>query len=170
MRCAITGREYPNPFDGVWGDGEWVSWDYINLQLAEQELSAEFPQAKQETIEVFYNLVEVAREYKEVTGRYLPLFGELGELYAEMKYGIRRHQPRTRGSDGKLGNDFVEVKTISPEKRAPRIRIKRSGNFNKLVVVKITANFEFESRLIDRRDLSKSPGKFVSTSWSAMHE
>ena len=168
MRCAMTGREFADPSQGLWSDGEWVSWDYINRQLHEQDRIAQFPHANQEIIEVFDNLVDVAMDYKRVTGRYLPLFGELGELYAEIKYGIRRHQPRTRGSDGKLGNDFVEVKTISPEKRAPKIRIKRSGNFNKVVVVKISADFEFESRIIDRQALSKSFGKFISTSWQLL--
>jgi hypothetical protein len=133
----------------------------------EQDQLAQFPQANQEIIDVFDNLVDVALEYKKVTGRYLPLFGELGELYAEIKYGIRRHKPRSQGSDGKLGNDFVEIKTISPEKRAPTIRMKRSGNFNKVVLVKISADFEFESKMIDRRALSKSSGKFISTSWQS---
>jgi hypothetical protein len=166
----MTGREFTNPSEGVWSDGEWVSWDYINRQLHEQDQAAQFPHANQEMIDVFENLVDVAMDYKRVTGRYLPLFGELGELYAEIKYGIRRHRPGTRGSDGKLGNDFVEVKTISPEKRAPKIRIKRSGNFNKVVVVKISADFEFESKMIDRRALSKSFGKFISTSWQSIHK
>jgi hypothetical protein len=166
----MTGREFADISDGVWSDGEWVSWDYINRQLHEQDQAAEFPHASPETIELFESLIDVAREYKSVTGRYLPLFGELGELYAEMKYGIRRHKPGTRGSDGKLGNNFVEVKTISPEKRAPKIRIKRSGNFNKVVVVKISASFEFESRMIDRSALSKSVGKCISTSWQSMRK
>ena len=114
------------------------------------------------------HLVDVAKDYKKVTGRYLPVFGELGELYAEMKYGIERHRPRTRGSDGKLGNDFIEIKTISPEKKAPKVRIKRSGNFNRLVVVRISSNFDFESRMIDRSALSKGSGKFVSASWQSI--
>jgi hypothetical protein len=167
MRCAMTGREFADPSQGLWSDGEWVSWNYINRQLQEQDQTAEFPHAKPETIEVFENLIDLAREYKKVTGRYLPFFGEMGELYAEMKYGIRRHKPGTRGSDGKLGNDFVEVKTISPEKRARKIRIKRSGNFNKVVVVKISAGFEFESRMIDRRVLSRGCGKFIGTTWQS---
>src|SRR5262245_24021075 len=100
MRCAMTGQEFAEISDGVWSDGEWVSWNYINGQIHEQDQAAEFPHANQETVEVFETLVDVARDYKRVTGRYLPLFGELGELYAEMKYGIRRHKPRTRGSDG----------------------------------------------------------------------
>lgn len=71
------------------------------------------------------------------------IWGELGELYAEVKYGIKRHKPHTQGSDGKLGNDFFEVKTISPEKSNGQIEVKRAGNFNKLIVVKIDLSFKF---------------------------
>ena len=166
----MTGQELTDTADGIWSDDEWVSWDYINRQIHEQDRADQFPLASQEILDVFENLVDVAIEYKKVTGRYLPLFGELGELYAEIKYGIQRHRPGTRGSDGKLGNDFVEVKTISPEKRAPKVRIKRSGNFNKVVLVRISANFEFQSKMIDRSVLSKGSGRFVSTSWPAVPE
>src|SRR4029079_14593170 len=117
VRCAMTGQEFTSPFDGLWSDGDWISWGYINRQIFEADQLVHFPHANQDPLDIFDNLVEVAKDYKKVTGRYLPIFGELGELYAEMKYGIVRHRPRTRGSDGKLGNDFVEIKTISPEKR-----------------------------------------------------
>jgi len=168
MRCAMTGREFTDPSDGVWDDGEWISWDYISRQIYEQDRASEFPAANQDILDVFDNLVDAVRDYKKVTGRYLPLFGELGELYAEIKYGIRRHAPMTKGSDGKLGNDFIEVKTISPEKRVLKVKVKRSGNFNKLVVVKISEDFEFEARMIDRRALGKNSGKFVSASWESI--
>jgi hypothetical protein len=80
----------------------------------------------------------------------------LGELYAEIKYGIKRHKPHTRGSDGKLGNDFVEIKTISPEKDGGQVQVKRAGNFNKLLVIKISEGFEFDGRFIERKQLSKA--------------
>ena len=63
---------------------------------------------------------------------------------------------------GRLGDDFVEVKTISPMKQNDKVQVKRAGNFNKLYVVKISENFFFEGRMIDRRDLKKGDGKFAS--------
>lgn len=27
VRCAMTDREYQDYTDGVWDDGEWISWD-----------------------------------------------------------------------------------------------------------------------------------------------
>ncbi|WP_330970617.1 hypothetical protein, partial [Lysobacter sp. A3-1-A15] len=122
--------------DGIWDDGEWISWNYINEHLEEQELRAEYPSASIDLIRAFEDLVGVAVTYKELTGRYLQIWGELGEFYAEIKYGLKRHRAHAPGSDGKLGNDFVEVKTISPEKGGSCVLVKRAGNFNKLLVVR----------------------------------
>lgn len=107
--------------------------------------------------------------YHALTGRYLQIWGELGELYAEIKYGVKRHKPHAQGSDGKLGNDFVEIKTISPEKDGGRVQVKRAGNFNRLLVIKINEHFDFEGRFIERRSLSKGDGVYAKVSWSTLH-
>ena len=165
---SILDDEIGRPDDGFWDDGDWVSWDFINQQIYLQERRETFPEAPPEIIDLFDTLVDIALEYREVTGRYLPLFGELGELYAEIRYGIRRHQPGAAGSDGRLGNDFVEVKTISPCKAVPKVFVKRGGHFSKLVVVKISERFEFDARMIDRKALKKGKGRRASVSWSSM--
>jgi hypothetical protein len=136
--------------------------------VAEESLFDSCPQADPELVLIFEDLVENARSYFELTGRYLQIWGELGELYAEIKYGIKRHKPFTRGSDGKLGNDFIEIKTISPEKEGGQVQVKRAGNFNKLLVVKISEMFEFEGRLIERKRLSKGDGTYARVSWSTL--
>jgi len=161
----MSDREYPEYSDGVWDDGEWISWDWINKHLDQRELGKQYPLADPELIEVFHTLLDAAANYKALTGNYLQIWGELGELYAEIKFGLKRHRPHTQGSDGKLGNDFVEVKTISPEKRQDHIHVKRAGNFNKLLVVKISEHFEFEAKLIDRRNLSRGTGKRAKFVW-----
>lgn len=155
------------PGNAIWGDGEWIGWNEINELIYLEEQKAEFPKASVDLIRAFDLLVDAAREYKYVTGRYLPVFGEMGELFAEMQYGIVRHRPNAQGSDGRLGNDFVEVKTITPEKGRNKVCVKRSGNFSKLVIVKISADFEFEARMIDRRSLKKGSGKLVNVSWTS---
>ena len=156
--------------DGIWDDGEWISWDSIYDHLYMQELQEEYPKADPQIVNVFNNLVDAAIEYRDMTGRHLPLFGELGELFAEIKYGIRRHRPGATGSDGKLGDEFVEVKTISPDKKRSKVSVKRAGHFGKLVVVKISANYEFAARMVDRKKLSKGSGKKASISWESMPE
>lgn len=170
MRCSMTGRPMTDPSDGIWDDGEWISWEWINGHLADLELQAEYPQADLAVIHVFEDLVAAAQAYKEATGRYLQIWGELGELYAEIKFGIVRHAPGTQGSDGRLGNDWIEVKTISPERSTETIQVKRAGNFNKLLVVKINEEFEFQARLISRKSLRKGNGKHAKFSWQSTKE
>lgn len=166
MRCSVTGKLLNDSSDGIWDDGEWISWDYINQHLYEQDFQKAFPEASPHLVMVFQDLVAVASEYKNLTGRYLQIWGELGELYAEIKFGVKRHRPGAQGSDGKLGDDFVEIKTISPEKGSDRVQVKRTGNFGKLLVIKIDDDFEFNARLIDRRDLKTSGGKHANYTWS----
>ncbi len=133
--------------------------------LNEKELPAVCPQQDPELVEIFESLVDSAKCYHTLKGRYLQIWGELGELYAEMKYGIKRHKPHTRGSGGKLGNDYIEIKTISPEKAGELVQVKRAGNFNKLLVIKITKDFDFEGRFIERKKLSKGDGAHARVSW-----
>lgn len=159
--CAYTGRPIEYVSDGIWDDDEWISWEYIN-QLQDLQQPGPTSRVSQELRDIFDSLKHVAAAYKQHTGRFLDIFGELGELYAEIELGIKRHKLNAPGSDGRIGNDFVEVKTISPFKQDDKVRVKRSGNFNKLYVVKISENFFFEGRMIDRRDLKKGDGKFAS--------
>ncbi len=67
-------------------------------------------------------------------------------------------------------DDWVEIKTISPEKGKGKVLVKRAGNFNKLLVVKIDESFRFESRMIDRKKLGKGKGKNASYSWGSESE
>lgn len=83
------------------------------------------------------------------------------ELCAEITFGIQRHKPRMQGSDGRLGNDSIDIKTITPEQRAKKVTLKRKGNVNQLLVVKITEDFEFEARMLDRNSRAKGQGKLA---------
>ncbi|BFT28861.1 hypothetical protein D210916BOD24_00370 [Alteromonas sp. D210916BOD_24] len=138
--------------------------DDWEIMLDDEELD-EIRLPSQELIQIFDNLVSNAKEYYQLTGRYLQIWGELGELFAEIEFGIIRHKPHTKGSDGKLGNDFIEIKTISPEKTEAQIQVKRSGNFNKLLIIRISHDFTFESRFVRRKNISKGDGKYARVSW-----
>ncbi len=153
--------------DGIWDDGEWITWDTINGQIHAHELREYYPHGDLQLLQLFEDLVDNAEMYHNITGRHLPIFGELGEIFAEITFGIERHRPNTQGSDGKIGNDFVEIKTISPEKKEKKVEVKRQGNFNKLIIVKINHFFEFDAQMIDRKDMSKgNGGKVATVSWS----
>ena len=164
----MTGSPMKDISDGILGDRDWVSWNWIDQQIYGQDPNIEFPKVNISVAMAFKDLLEAALSYKEVTGRYLQIWGEIGELFAEIRYGIKRHRPGTEGSDGRIGNDWVEIKTISPEKGNNRITVKRAGNFNKLLIVKINENFQFQSRLVDRKRLKKGSGKYASLSWSSI--
>ncbi|MAG86189.1 MAG: hypothetical protein CMB97_02120, partial [Flavobacteriaceae bacterium] len=85
MRCAMTGRILKSTSDGIYEDGEWISWHWINGQIHDQDLKAEFPKADFDIVKVFEDLVYSAGEYHSLTGRYLQIWGELGEMFAEIK-------------------------------------------------------------------------------------
>lgn len=161
-----SGELSLGPDNAIWDDGEWVSWAEINAYIDADEKNVmhggekwKDPVASNERLQTMLDaLVKTAKEYKTCTGRYLPVWGELGELFAEIKYGIKRHKPMTQGSDGRLGDDFIEIKTISPEKGSTRVQVKRSGNFNRLVIVKIDPNFAFTSKIFARKRLPKGEG------------
>lgn len=154
LHCGMTGKPVEGPGDAIWDGGEWISWDYINEQLYEQEEAA-----------MLERLIKTAKDYLDLTGRHLPVYGEIGELYAERRFGITRHQARAQGSDGRLDDDFVEIKTISPEKRKTSVQVKRAGHFNKLCLVKIDEDFRIDARMIARSDLPKGTGKFIRVRW-----
>ncbi|WP_201767067.1 DUF6998 domain-containing protein [Novipirellula maiorica] len=168
LRCSMTGLPLNDPSQGIYDDGEWISWNWINRQIDQQHFRDQYPNADPKLAELFETLVQDAASHFAMTGRFLQIWGELGELYAEVKYGIKRHKPKTPGSDGKLGNDFVEIKTISPEKKSQSVRVKLAGNFNKLLVVKITRDFAFESRMLARKKMPKSEGAQVNVQWSSI--
>jgi hypothetical protein len=135
-------------------------WEVIDDEYISEGLAVD-----PELVSIFVSLVDNAESFHTLTNRYLQIWGELGELFAEIEYGIKRHKPHTQGSDGKLGNDFIEVKTISPEKNKDQVKVKRAGNFNKLLIIKINKDFTFEGHFIARKDLPKGDGKHATASW-----
>lgn len=179
LRCAKTGVPITGNGHAYWDDGDWVSWEYIDSKLYATNINKSwddyhelYPKnvssSAHETLrlwEVLGKLIEVARYYLDSTDRHLPIYGEMGELYAEIKYGLDRHKANTPGSDGHLDNDLVEIKTISPHKSNDMVQVKTAGNFNKLLIVKINEEFKFKAHMIDRKDLEEGAGKFAKASW-----
>ena len=113
-----------------------------------------FPFSVLEQAEIFEDLVDCAERHFRNTSRYLQVWGELGEIYAEIKFGLRRHGTRQAGSDGTIDGKLVEVKTIFPEKISDQVIVKSQGNFEQLLIVRIDENFEFAGKLIDRDELA----------------
>jgi hypothetical protein len=154
------------PENAIWEDGEWVSWAEINSHLWQLEMQSRYPNADLQLVPFFKDLLELAQSYYFETNRHLQVYGDLGELFAAITYGMQFAQTYAQGHDGRVGNDLVEVKTITPFKQNDVIEVKLSGNFNKLVVVKITEDFEVSSLLVDRKHLPKSSSGKLRISWA----
>lgn len=138
------------PENAIWDDGEWVSWAEINQQIQYKEWRVKYPNADFSLIPIFERLLDTAEDYYRATGKHLQIYGDIGELFGAITHGIRLHKNYAEGSDGRLGNDFIEVKTITPFKKRDEVTVKLTGNFSKLLVVKINEDFEIASRLIER--------------------
>ncbi len=147
-------------------DGEWVSWSDVNDQIRNQEWRAKYPNAVRSLIPYFEDLLSLAESYHRETGRHLNVYGDIGELFGAVTYGISLNRNYAQGSDGRLGKDQVEIKTITPFKSRDEVIVKLSGNFNKLLVVKINEDFEVSSRMVDRSKLPKRAGRILKIAWS----
>ena len=62
MRCSMTGQPLRDTSDGIYDDGEWISWDWINGHIADRELRGEFPNANLQVVKIFQDLVALAVE------------------------------------------------------------------------------------------------------------
>ena len=89
------------------------------------------------------------------------MWGELGEIYADIKFGLRRHGSHQAGSDGTIDGKLVEVKTISPKKVSDQVIVKSQGNLEQLLIVRIDEIFEFAGKLIERDELADGGGRFL---------
>ena len=153
----MTNQPVTGPGNAIWDDGEWVSWDYINQQL----------EGSQPEGGLLEDMIVVAKEYLEDTGRHLPIYGEIGEHYVARRFRIELHDdPKAQGSDGRLGNSLVEIKTISPMRDSRHVRVKAAGNFGYLAIVKIDADFRIDAKLISRKRLGQPPGEFFKVEWA----
>ena len=73
IRCSMTGRPM-EAGDGIYDDGEWISWEWINGQIYQQEVRQAYPHVQTELAMLFEELVENARAYYQMTGRYLQIW------------------------------------------------------------------------------------------------
>ncbi len=154
-----------NDDNAIYDDGEWITWTEINSHLEKLEFAAEFPNLDAELVPIFQKLLNTAEDYNRLTGSHLQVYGDLGELYGAITHGIKLHRNYAQGSDGRLGNDFVEVKTITPFKRNDTVELNLKRNFSKVLIVKIDQDFDVRGKLIARKSLPKVNGDKVVIRW-----
>lgn len=163
--AAVGYAPWDEPYLGKeWIDAELEGQspeDASSLKFKEPFRSREgFPYSVLKQVEILEDLVDCAERHFRNTGRYLQVWGELGEIYGEIKFGLRRHGSHQAGSDGTIAGKLVEVKTVSPEKGNDHVLVKRQGNFEQLLIVRIDKDFLFTGKLIDRNRLPEGEGKF----------
>ena len=147
-------------------DKQWMDSQFGGRQLADEpekrfKSRDGFPYNLSKQSDIFHDLVDCARHHFENTGRYLQIWGELGEIYAEIEFGLRRHATHEAGSDGTIAGKRVEVKTISPDKFNDHVLVKSAGNFEQLLIVRIDQDFQFKGKLFDRSELKPATSKFL---------
>jgi hypothetical protein len=154
-----------NPWECEPIDPEWIDVQFSNHAVDKPIKNVKsrdgFPYSTIEQTNIFHDLIECAARHFDNTGRYLQIWGELGEIFAEIEFGLRRHRTHEPGSDGTINGKLIEVKTISPEKNSNRVVVKRKGNFEKLLIIRIDENFNFEGKLFDRTALKGGLGKYL---------
>ena len=155
-----------NEDNAIYDDGEWITWTEINTHLARLEFEARSPNLDVDLVPIFQDLLAVAQNYYELTGSHLQVYGDLGGLYGAITHGLKLHRNYAQGSDGKIGNHFVEVKTITPFKSNDTITLNLKSNFSKILIVKIDSDFEVQGKLIDRKALPKVKGTSLKLSWA----
>ena len=163
---SLIMAEGLGPDNAIWDDGEWISWDEIDEQIQHKEWRARYPDADISLVSVFENLIDTAQSYHDLTGRHLQVYGDIGEIWGVITHGIKLHRNYAQGSDGRLGNHFVEVKTITPFKSNDIVALNLKRNFSKVLIVKINENFEVRGRLIDRKALPKTKGDRLLLDWA----
>lgn len=166
----IDHQEVLGPDNAIWDDGEWVSWAEIDQQIEFKEWQAKYPNGKRSLVPTFNSLMHAAESYFDCTRHHLSVYGEIGELFCAITLGVKLHKQYAQGSDGRLGNDFIEIKTITPFKKQDTVSANLAGNFNKLAVVKINEDFEVSLRLIDRKDFPRNSGKTIRINWDNLPE
>jgi len=156
------------PDNALWADGEWISWDEIDEQIQFKEWRARYPDADLSVVSIFESLLLTAQSYHELTGRHLQVYGDIGELFGVITHGLKLHRNYAQGSDGRIGNDLVEVKTITPFKSNDRVVLNLARNFSKILIVKINEDFEIQGKLIDRRSLPRGSGERLVLDWNSI--
>ncbi|KPL69292.1 hypothetical protein SZ64_14975 [Erythrobacter sp. SG61-1L] len=154
-----------NDDNAIYDDGEWITWTEINEHLERQELQEAYPNGDIELVPIFESLLATAADYHNLTGRHLQVYGDIGELYGALMYGLKPHRNYAQGSDGKIGNQFVEVKTITPFKSSNTVCLNMKRNFSQVLIVKINKDFEVGAKLIDRKALPKARGDKLTLAW-----
>ncbi|WP_341367598.1 hypothetical protein [Yoonia sp. BS5-3] len=137
-RHVLVPAELTDPTSQpAWTSNQWLSWGDINDRAHAVQIRNHFPDANPTYIAGLQGLLQTASSCNVETKRHLQIYGDIGELYGAVAHGIALHRFNAQGSDGRLGNDFVEIKTISPFKKRKLVNLRMDRHFSKILVVQV---------------------------------
>jgi hypothetical protein len=175
MRCAMTGLEIRDSGDGIWDDGEWISWAWINTQIEPSEPDCsedgereedEDDAAPEPSVDLLFRILAAKNHYENTLDEISPDWGPIGEAYLAEAFEVKLCSRHTEGHDGRLGDELIEIKTITPHKRRAFVTVKRGGNFSVLAVVRITRDSAVAVRFVRRDQLPRgNGGKRIVVTW-----
>ena len=176
MRCAMTGVEIRDSSDGIWDDGEWISWAWINTQIEPNEPGSvddlwveEDDGSPEPSAELLFRILAARNHHENTLNEISPDWGPIGEAYLAECFNVKLCSRHTEGLDGRLGDDLIEIKTITPHKRRAFVTVKRSGNFSVLAVVRINSDSTLAARFVRRDQLPRgSGGKRIVVTWETL--
>jgi hypothetical protein len=178
MHCAMTGIEIRDSSEAIWDDGEWISWAWINEQIDAQEQDQRATEANEQefddigrapSLELLFRILAAKEHYERTLGEISPDWGSIGEAYIAERFDVKLCSRHAEGHDGRLGNELIEIKTITPYKQHAVTTVKRSGNFSILAVVRIAIDGGVKVRFVRRDQLPQgNGGKRIVITWAAL--
>lgn len=154
----------------AWTGYQWLSWGDIDDPEHAAQIHRYFPDSDPAYIAALQGLLQTARVFNLITNRHLQVYGDIGELYGAVVYGIALHRLSAEGSDGRLGDDFVEVKTISPFKKWKIINLRMDRHFSKVLAVQVMQDFSIQGVMVSRSALPKPDGPEIILEWEFLQQ
>lgn len=154
----------------IWTRDRLLSFGDINDPTQADHFRHSFPHADPAYIAAFQGLLRSARDFEAATTRHLEIYGSIGELYGAITHGIVLHRRNAEGSDGQLGNNFVEIKTISPFKNWKVVKVRMDRHFNRLLAVRVMRDFLVQGVMVPRSHLPKHNDSEMLLEWEFLQQ
>lgn len=147
-----------------WDSSDWIEW----LRRLEQPdrppctAASEDPMARAHS--VLDAMVHAARSYLKLTGRNLPVYPAIANLYCSIHHAVPPDQSETAKDRATL------VKHIPPHSTSQSVTIDTSLPFKRVIIVRIAPDVSIDARVIPRAALPKQSGPKLELHWSDLSE
>lgn len=148
------------PEDAIhWDSGDWIEWHRNVTDADERPCDAaahEDTLARLTALQV--SLLRAAKTYFVLTGRHLPVYEAIAEVYAAIHFDA----PLGRKAAQQAG---IKLLHLSPRSKSNTVEVNLKEAFDLVVVVRVKDNFSVEARLIMRKNLQDRGQGLCSINW-----